>query len=307
MRDGKRYYSIGQYLKEKFGCKVIKLSIDGGFTCPNRDGTLSTGGCIFCSEQGSGDFASPSYLSIHEQIDSQICLLKNKWPKGKYIAYFQKYTNTYADIAALRQKLESPLTHPLISGIAIATRPDCLSEETIEFLKELNEKTFLWVELGLQTIHERTAELINRCYPLSVFEKALSDLDKAGIKTVVHLIMGLPFETYEEMLESAEYLSSKNIFGIKLHLLHVLRNTKLSDIYESGGFKTLEKNEYINIICDVLEIMPKHVTIHRLTGDAPKNLLIAPKWSADKKSVLNGIDAELRKRNSWQGKARFDI
>lgn len=302
MKEHKRYNAIGAHLKEEFGFKVIKLSIDGGFTCPNRDGTLSTEGCIFCSEEGSGDFAAPAFLTIDQQIRQQIELLKNKWPEGKYIAYFQKYTNTYADLQILKEKLESPLTNPSITGIAIATRPDCLPSEVIQLLKALNEKTYLWVELGLQTIHEKSAELINRQYPLSTFEKALSDLNAANIRTVVHLIMGIPFETKEKMLESVAYIASKNIFGIKLHLLHILENTRLAELYRKGTFNTLEKQEYIDLICDALEMIPKDVTIHRLTGDAPRKLLIAPKWSADKRSVLNGINMELKRRNSYQGK-----
>ncbi len=300
--DNKRYNAIGGYLKNRFGCKLIKLSLDGGFTCPNRDGTLSSNGCIFCSGGGSGDYASSRQLNIHDQVDSQIQLLKRKWPKGKYLAYFQNYTNTYADIETLKRSYCNALTYPSIIGLAIATRPDCLSGETLELLSDLNNKTYLWVELGLQTIHEKTAQLINRQYPLKVFEKALTELNQRNIRTVIHLIMGLPSETKHDMLQSVCYLSSKNIFGVKIHLLHVLKDTPLCQMYYQDMFNTLNKEEYTNLIVDALEILPSEITIHRLTGDAPRKMLIAPKWSTDKKSVLNGIDAELRKRNSWQGK-----
>lgn len=299
--DNKRYHAIGFYLKKEFGTKIIKLSLDGGFTCPNRDGTLSKKGCIFCSSQGSGDFSASKNLSISDQITSQINLLKNKWPKGQYIAYFQNYTNTYGDIKILRKLYYEALRNPFVIGLAIATRPDCLSDETLELLSELNKKTFLWIELGLQTIHEQTAQYINRQYSLSTFETALEKLNQNHIKTVVHLIFGLPNESKEDMLQSAAYLASKNIFGVKLHLLHVLKNTRLAQIYHSGCFETLEKNTYIELVVDALELLPPHVTIHRVTGDAPWKLLIAPKWSTDKKGILNGIDAELKRRDSRQG------
>ena len=295
---GDQYYNtIGNYMKTRFGCKVIKLSLDAGFTCPNRDGTKGTGGCIFCSAEGSGDFAS--------DIPGQIRLLSKKWPSGKYIAYFQSHTNTYAPIEVLREKYEQALAYPDVIGIAIATRPDCLSPEILALLSELNQKTFLWVELGLQTIHEDTAQLINRCYPLSVFEQSLDELSALGIKMVVHLILGLPGEDREDMLESIRYLCGKNIFGIKLHLMNVLKGTRLMEFYPDR-IHIPKKEEYINLVVDALEIIPQHITIHRVTADAPRHLLIAPEWSYEKRTILNGISKEFRRRGSYQG-IRIDM
>jgi len=289
---GEYFNSIGDYLKQRFGCKVIKLSLDAGFTCPNRDGTKGTGGCIFCSAEGSGDFAS--------DIPGQIRLLSRKWPSGKYIAYFQSHTNTYAPVDLLREKYYGALEYPDVVGIAIATRPDCLPPEVLELLSELNQKTFLWVELGLQTIHENTARLINRCYPLEVFDRAVEDLSGLGIKTVVHLILGLPGENREDMLSSVRYVCGKDIFGVKLHLLNVLKDTKLAEYYP-GRLHIPTKEEYINLVVDALEIIPQHITIHRVTADAPRHLLIAPEWSYEKRSILNGIRKEFKNRGSFQG------
>lgn len=286
------FNSIGHYLKERFGCKVIKLSLDAGFTCPNRDGTKGVGGCIFCSSDGSGDFAS--------DIPGQIQLLSKKWPSGKYIAYFQSHTNTYAPVHVLRKKYEEALAYPGVIGIAIATRPDCLSEDVLDLLAELNKKTFLWVELGLQTMHQHTADLINRCYPLSVFDTAIEDLSARQIKTVVHLILGLPGENQEDMMASVNYVCSKDIFGIKLHLMNVLKDTKLAALYPDH-IHIPEKEEYINFVVDVLENIPQKITIHRLTADAPRHLLIAPAWGYEKRTILNGINKELRHRGSYQG------
>lgn len=291
---GDQYFnSIGDYLKKRFGCKVIKLSLDAGFTCPNRDGTKGTGGCIFCSAEGSGDFAS--------DIPGQIRLLSKKWPSGKYIAYFQSHTNTYAPVEVLREKYYQALDYPDIVGIAIATRPDCLSPEILELLCELNQRTFLWVELGLQTIHEDTALLINRCYPLSAFDRAVDELSSLHIKTVVHLILGLPGEDREDMIESVRYVCGKDIFGVKLHLMNVLKDTRLADYYPDR-IHIPKKEEYINLVVDALEIIPKHITIHRVTADAPRHLLIAPEWGYEKRSILNGIQKEFRQRGSYQGK-----
>lgn len=292
---GDQYFnSIGVYLKKQFGCKVIKLSLDAGFTCPNRDGTKGIGGCIFCSADGSGDFAS--------DIPGQINLLSKKWPSGKYIAYFQSHTNTYAPVAVLREKYEQALSYPDVIGIAIATRPDCLSSEVLELLAELNRKTFLWVELGLQTIHENTAQLINRCYSLSVFDEAAAELSRLQIKTVVHLILGLPGETREDMLNSVQYVCRKKIFGIKLHLMNVLKGTRLAELYPHG-IHIPQKEEYINLVVDALELIPHTVTIHRVTADAPRHLLLAPEWGYEKRSILNGIQKEFRLRGSYQGKS----
>lgn len=284
------YYSFNQYLKDTFGCKVYKISINAGFTCPNRDGTLGTRGCIFCSKGGSGDFAESSTLSVTEQIESGKQRVSKKIKSGKYIAYFQAFTNTYAPIDVLAEKYCEAINHPDIVGISIATRPDCLGEEVLTLLSEINKIKPVFVELGLQTIHEKTAEYIRRGYPLSVYDNAVKALKKAGINTVVHLIIGLPNESREDMLESVEYACKSGADGIKLQLLHILKGTDLADDYLSGKFETLSMEEYLSIIKDCVEIIPKNVVIHRLTGDGPKKDLIAPLWSADKKSVLNALN-----------------
>lgn len=284
------YYSFNQYLKDTFGCKVYKISINAGFTCPNRDGTLGTRGCIFCSMGGSGDFAESSSLSVTEQIESGKQRVSKKIKSGKYIAYFQAFTNTYAPVEVLAEKYCEAINHPDIVGISIATRPDCLGEEVLTLLSEINKIKPVFVELGLQTIHEKTAEYIRRGYPLSVFDNAVKALKAAGINTVVHLIIGLPNESREEMLESVEYACKSGADGIKLQLLHILKGTDLADDYFSGKFETLSMEEYLSIIKDCVEIIPKNVVIHRLTGDGPKKDLIAPLWSADKKSVLNALN-----------------
>jgi hypothetical protein len=311
--DGAPFNAIGGYLKEKFGHKIIKLSLDGGFTCPNRDGSLSHGGCLFCSEKGSGDFAGDTAASIHDQLEDQANRLRTKWPKGKYIAYFQKFTNTYGDVDRMRRLFYEALSYPDVIGIAIATRPDCLDEQVMDLLVELNQATFLWVELGLQTIHEKTAQLINRCYPLSTFDQALENLDCHHIKTVVHLILGLPGETRQDMMDSATYLSRLPIFGIKLQLLHIIKGTRLGDIY-TAEMAAQQQNDkvalcedltlagYIHLVTDMLEILSPVITIHRLTGDAPRTLLLAPLWSVNKTAILNGIQQEFKRRASYQGR-----
>ncbi|MBE6035519.1 MAG: TIGR01212 family radical SAM protein [Clostridiales bacterium] len=285
--------SIGSYLKNYFGRKTIKLSLDGGFTCPNRDGTKGTGGCIFCSADGSGDFAS--------DIPGQIKLLSDKWPDSNHLAYFQNHTNTYAPVSELREKYYSVLKDPNISGLAIATRPDCLSEEIYELLDEINKKTFLWVELGLQTIHEETAELINRCYPLELYEQAVKRLEKLQIRTVVHLIFGLPGESKRDMLESVKYVCRDSVFGLKMHMLNVVKGSQMEKLYpDYVSFRSIE--EYVQLVVDALEIIPSEITIHRMSADAPRPILISPEWSYQKRTILNGIHKELKKRNSWQGK-----
>lgn len=284
--------SISDYLKTVFGQKTVKLSIDGGFTCPNRDGTKGTGGCLFCSEGGGGDFAST--------IEDQIRLLSEKWPDAKYLAYFQNHTNTYAPTEVLRAKYEAALRHPLISGIAIATRPDCLSGQVLDLLSEINEKHFLWVELGLQTIHQSTADLINRCYDLSVYDAAIKALRDRGIRVVVHLILGLPGETRQDMIDSVKYVCQSGAWGLKLHLLNVVKGSRMeADYSDYNSFPSLES--YVDFVCDLLEIIPPEVVIHRMTGDAPRKILITPQWSYRKRTILNGIYAELRRRGSRQG------
>lgn len=287
------FNTIAVWLREKFGCRVMKLSLDGGFTCPNRDGTKGVGGCLFCSEDGSGHYAST--------IPQQIQLLSGKWPRGKYLAYFQSYTNTYAPPATLRRLFDDALSWPGVVGLAIATRPDCLPPQILELLEEYNQKTFLWVELGLQTIHEPTAQKMNRCYPLSVFDQAMEDLKKRQILTVVHLILGLPEETKDMMKQSVEYVCDLHPFGLKLHLLHVLKRTGLEKLYPQG-YSAFTQQEYIEFVVDLLERIPQDITIHRLTGDGPAQDLISPLWSMKKRDVLNGIQKEFKRRKSWQGK-----
>lgn len=283
------YYSFNQYLKEKFGCKVYKICINAGFTCPNRDGTLDTRGCIFCSAGGSGDFAESAALSVTEQIEKGKARVKNKIKSGKYIAYFQAFTNTYAPVETLRKKFTEAINHPDIVLLSVATRPDCLPEEVIELLKELNRIKPVSVELGLQTIHEKTAAYIRRGYPLACYDSAVKRLKTADIDTVCHIILGLPGESEQEMLESVEYVCKSGINGIKVQLLHVLRGTDLAVDYAAGKFEVLTMEEYLKIIKKCLEIIPKNIVIHRLTGDGAKKDLIAPLWSADKKEVLNAI------------------
>jgi len=283
------YYSFNRYLREKFGCKVYKISINGGFTCPNRDGTLGTRGCIFCSAGGSGDFAESPELSITQQIEKGKERVKNKIKSGKYIAYFQAFTNTYAPVETLRKKFTQAINHPDIVMLSVATRPDCLPEEVIELLKELNDIKPVCVELGLQTIHEKSAEYIRRGYKLECYDNAVKRLKAAGLEVVCHIILGLPGETKSDMLESVDYACKSGINGIKLQLLHVLKGTDLAKDYENKKFRVLTMDEYLDILKSCLDIIPKNIVIHRLTGDGAKKDLIAPLWSADKKRVLNAV------------------
>lgn len=283
------YYSFNRYLRERFDCKVYKICINGGFTCPNRDGTLGTRGCIFCSEGGSGDFAEDARLSITQQIEAGKRRVAKKVKSGKYIAYFQAFTNTYAPVEVLRRKFEEAVRHPDIVMLSIATRPDCLPDEVIELLCEINEKKPVSVELGLQTIHKKSADYIRRGYELSCFDDAVKRLKAAGLDIVCHIILGLPGESRSDMLESVDYACKSGINGIKLQLLHILRGTDLEKDYEAGRFEALSLEEYLEIIKSCVEIIPDGVVIHRLTGDGAKKDLIAPLWSADKKRVLNAI------------------
>lgn len=283
------YYSFNRYLRERFGCKVYKISINGGFTCPNRDGTLGTRGCIFCSAGGSGYFAEDPRLSVTQQIEKGKARVQNKIKSGKYIAYFQAFTNTYAPVEVLRKKFTEAIEHPDIVMLSVATRPDCLPEEVIELLKELNEIKPVCVELGLQTIHKKSAEYIRRGYKLECYDNAVRRLKAAGLEVVCHIILGLPGESKSDMLQSVDYACKSGINGIKLQLLHVLKNTDLEKEYRAGKFKTLTFEEYLDIIKSCVKIIPKEIVIHRLTGDGAKKDLIAPLWSADKKKVLNAI------------------
>lgn len=296
----KNYKSLNFFLREKFGEKVFKISLDAGFSCPNRDGTISSGGCIFCSERGSGDFAGDKNFSITKQFEDIKKVMNKKWKSGKYIAYFQAYTNTYAPVEKLKEYFEEALSQEGVVALAIATRPDCLSEDVLELLENISSRTYLWVELGLQTTDEKTAKLINRGYELSTFEEALAKLRKRNIDVVVHTIFGLPGEDKDTMLETIRYLSSKDIQGIKLHLLHVMMNTPLAELYEKGGLRLLEQEEYIDLICKAITMLPASIVIHRLTGDAPRNLLIGPAWSLKKWEILNAIDKKLKDEELYQ-------
>lgn len=302
MRWGdKRYHSLNYELRSVFDEKVAKLSLSGGFTCPNRDGTIGTKGCIFCSEEGSGEFAAPKHLKLEEQIIQQKDFLSPKWKTGKYIAYFQNYTNTYSDIDDLKNKYYEAIKSEDIVGLAIATRPDCLSEEILDLLEEISKKKYLWIELGLQTTNENTSKLIRRGYNLSVFDDVMKRLNRRKIKTLVHLIIGLPDENKEDILNSAKYISKYNPYGVKLHLLHILKDTDLYEYYISNPFKILTIDEYVSLVCDIIEILPPETVIHRLTGDGAKEKLIEPRWSLNKLLVLSKIDKELKVRDSYQG------
>lgn len=287
------YTTLNSYLKDRFGCKVYKIALDGGFTCPNRDGTVGTDGCIFCSKGGSGDFAESREKSISEQIADGKKRVSKKIKDGKYIAYFQAFTNTYAPVDRLRELYTEAMSQPDIAALSIGTRPDCLGEDVLALLDEMNKRVPVFVELGLQTIHEDTARYIRRGYDLSVYDKAVADLHKIGVNVVTHLIIGLPGESKEDMLRSVEYVC-KMTDGIKLQLLHILRGTDLESEYISGKIKELTLEEYTDIIKSCVKIIPKSVVVHRLTGDGAKKDLIAPMWSADKKNVLNTINRALQ-------------
>ena len=297
----KRYYSLNYFLREKFGDKVVKISLDAGFSCPNRDGTISSGGCIFCSERGSGDFAGERDCNIKEQFTTIKEMMSKKWKSGKYIAYFQAYTNTYAPVDELRRKYMEAISQEGVVGIAIATRPDCLSDEILDLLEEISKKLYLWVELGLQTSKDKTAIIINRGYKLKVFEDSLAKLRLRNIDVVVHAILGLPGENREDILGTIEYLSRLDIQGIKMHLLHLMTDTPMEKLYNEGGLRFLEQEEYIDLICKAVTMLPDGIVIHRLTGDAPRESLIGPMWSLKKWEILNSIDKKLKDEDLYQG------
>ncbi len=301
--NGKPYRSLDYMLRERFGEKVYKVTLNGGMSCPNRDGTLGTRGCIFCSEGGSGDFAADVSLSVTEQIESQIALLSAKRPIQKYIAYFQAYTNTYAPVEYLRKIFKEAMSHPGIVALSVGTRPDCLGEEVLDLLEELNRIKPVWIELGLQTIHEKTAQYIRRGYRLSCFDQAVENLRKRNIEVIVHTILGLPGESREEILETMRYLNKKDIQGIKLQLLHVLKGTDLAYDYLAGRFQVYEREEYLALLIECLENLDPEIVIHRITGDGPKDLLIAPLWASRKREVLNLLHHQMKEQNSYQGKS----
>ena len=300
-----RYYSLNRYLRETFGEKVYKLALDAGMTCPNRDGTIGTGGCIFCSAGGSGDFAEGRCGSVAEQLERAKGRLRGKTGAEKFIAYFQSYTNTYAPVEYLEKLFSEAMAEESVVALSIGTRPDCLPEEVVALLEKLNRVKPVWVELGLQTIHPETARYIRRGYDLHVYEDALRRLRAAGLTVIVHVILGLPGETREMMLATIDYLAGAHRpDGIKLQLLHVLEGTDLAAAYRAGKFRTMEMGAYFDLLFECLGRLPADMVIHRLTGDGPKRTLIAPKWTTDKKRVLNALRRELENRDIWQGERR---
>lgn len=301
MWKDKRYYSLNYFLREKFGEKVFKISLDAGFSCPNRDGKINNKGCIFCSERGSGDFAGNRNYSITEQFENIKIMMNKKWKQGKYIAYFQAYTNTYGEIDLLRSKYEEALNQSGVVALAIATRPDCINDDVLDLLEEYNKRIYLWIELGLQTTNDETAKLINRGYKLEVFENTVDKLRKRNIDVVVHTILGLPGEDESCMLKTIDYVAHKDVQGIKIHLLHVMKNTPLEKLFNEGNMQFMTEENYVNLICKAITRLPKNMVIHRLTGDAPRNLLIEPKWSLKKWEILNAIDKKLKDENLYQG------
>ncbi len=301
-----RYTSLNSYLQAEFGCKVYKIALQGGMTCPNRDGTLGRGGCLFCSHGGAGEFAVPP-MPIDEQIAMAIEKVKDKCKSGKYIAYFQNFTNTYAPVERLRQLFYDAIHHPEVAVLSVATRPDCLPKDVLDLLLELNRIKPVWVELGLQTIHKKTADFIRRGYDLAVYDKAVKDLTARGIKVITHMIIGLPGETQEEMVATARYIGQSSAWGIKLQLLHVVKDSDLYSLYQQGEVQTLPMEEYIRILGECVKVLPKEMVIHRLTGDGDKRTLVAPLWSGDKKRVLQAIRESFEENDVWQGQKMTKI
>lgn len=298
----KRYHTLDYFYKQKFGSKVSKISLNAGFTCPNKDGTKGYGGCIYCSKSGSGEFAGNPKCDVVSQFKEIKAMMDAKWPNALYIGYFQANTNTYAKIDVLKQKYEAILALDNVVGLSIATRCDAIDEDCYQYLNELNTRTFLTVELGLQTIHEETSRWINRGHSLEEFEDAVLRLRSMGIPVVVHVINGLPGETKEMMIETIKYLNRLDIQGVKIHMLHVVKDTRLADIYQEEPFDFLTIEEYIDLVCTELEYLRGEIVVHRLTGDPERSELIAPEWTLRKIDVLNGIDKEFVRRNSYQGK-----
>lgn len=299
--DNKRYRTLNYELQNKFHSKVFKVSLNGGFTCPNIDGKVGYGGCIYCSKEGSGEFAGDKTKDLITQFNEVKEILEKKWPNSKYIGYFQANTNTYAPLSILKEKYETILKLPNVVGLAISTRPDSISDDVLDYLTELNKKTYLTIELGLQTIHPKTSKLINRCHSLECFDEMVKKLRERKINVVVHIINGLPYETKEMMIETVKHLNKLNINGIKIHMLHILKDTALANLYNKEKFHVLTKEEYVDIVCDQLEILKDNIVIHRITGDPKSDDLVEPSWLVKKFGVLNDIDKELEKRNTFQG------
>lgn len=299
--DNKRYHTLNYHVKTKYHTKVVKISLNAGFSCPNLDGTVGYGGCIYCSKSGSGDFGGTITKSLPEQFNEIKNKIDKKWPNSKYIAYFQARTNTYAPVEVLKEKYESVLNLKDVIGISIATRSDSITNECLEYLKQLNTKTNLTIELGLQTIHPQTTTLINRCHTLENFEQMVKKLKSNNIEVVVHIINGLPYETKEMMIETAKYLNKLNIDGIKIHMLNIVKDTPLATLYKKENFPILTKEEYIDITISQLEYLNEKIVIHRITSDPNPKDLIAPTWLLKKTCLLNDLDKEMKKRQTYQG------
>lgn len=292
--NNRRFYSLNDFFKDEFNHKVFKVSLDGGFTCPNRDGKVAHGGCIFCSDSGSGEFAGNKRKTITEQIDEQLDFLKDKIKDQKVIAYFQNFTNTYGDVDYLEKIYSEALNHPKVLGLAIGTRPDCLQEDVINLLDRINKKHFLWIELGLQTSDDKVAEFINRGYNLDVYIDSANRLKEKNIKFVVHMIVGLPNETKQDILETANLIVNSGAWGIKIHSLHIIKETKLAKVYFETKFNIFSLDEYVDIVTDILQMLPDKMVVHRVTGDGKKDEVIEPLWSLNKRKVLNEIEKTLK-------------
>lgn len=300
--DNKRYHTLNYFYHHTFDSKVFKISLNGGFSCPNLDGTKGYGGCIYCSKSGSGDFAGNRQDSIQKQWQQGLEMMHKKWPEGKLIAYFQARTNTYAKVEELKEKFEPVLKYPNVIGLAIATRPDAITDECLDYLEDLSKRTYLMVELGLQTIHETTSKLINRCHTTKEFDEMVKKLRERNINVIVHIINGLPYETKEMMLETIKHINQLDIQGVKIHMLHIVKDTPLATMYQKNPFHVLSQEEYVDIVIDQLELLRPEIVIHRITGDPVKEDLIAPTWLLKKFCVLNEIDKEMVKRETYQGK-----
>ena len=297
----KRYYTLDYFYKNKFGSKVFKVSLNAGFTCPNKDGKVGYGGCIYCSKSGSGEYAGDKEKDLVTQFNEVKEIMLKKWPKAKYIGYFQANTNTYAKVPILKEKYETILKLDNVVGLNIATRPESITEECLEYLEELSKKTYLTIELGLQTIHDKTSKLINRCHTLKCFEDMVKKLRNRNINVVVHIINGLPNETKEMMVDTVKYLSNLDIQGIKIHMLSILKDTPIEKMYNENKFKLITRDEYIDIVCTQLEYLREDIVVHRITGDPKVSDLVEPDWLIKKVTILNDIDKEMVKRNIYQG------
>lgn len=299
--SNKRYHTLDYFYKNKFKSKVFKVSLNGGFTCPNKDGKVGTRGCIYCSRTGSGEFAGNIKDNLLKQFDDVKEMMSKKWPNSKYIAYFQANTNTYAPLDVLKEKYETVYKLPNVVGLSIATRPDSIEDDVYDYLEKLSKETYLTVELGLQSIHEKTNKIINRCHSLECFNKAVNELKKRNINVVVHIINGLPYETKEMMIDTVKYLNKLDIQGIKIHMLHILKNTDLYDMYEKEKFHVLSRDEYVSIVCEQLRYLREEIVINRITGDPKEDDLVEPTWLIKKFGVLNEIDKYMAKYDIYQG------